>query len=215
MLPSLFAMKSHTKTRWNPGERVEAAEGLILFLLEKGSSVHEANFGLQLVDEKDQNQSRKDQEKAIVSWTSFILSCVVTGEQSQKPIGIILGGGVTRSHYSLVRRLLDDGANILARRRYLGFIGRLSTSTNPVLYVTAFHHDSLFWNANGLQALIDHCDESGTSDAKELLQSCDNGGRWPIHWASAGPGSSECELLEKNLSDRLEAILKLLLTQSP
>lgn len=144
-----------------------------------------------------------------------MLSCGVTDEQLQQPIGTVLGGVVSRGGYSLVKRLLDDGANILARQRYIGHIGRLSKSSNSITGVTAFHLASLFWNANGLKALIDHCGESGVSNAKELLRSCDDGGRWPIHWATAGPGSSECELLENNISDRLEATLKLLLLYSP
>jgi hypothetical protein len=118
----------------------------------------------------------------------------------------------------LIKRLLDEGADTFAKQRYIGDIGNLRRGKDSSLDVTPFHLGSLFWNAEGLQALLDHGssgnDNIAECDTKDLITSRDSIGRLPLYWAAAGP-RNECMLLDDDVSSRIEKIFKLLLANNP
>lgn len=134
-------------------------------------------------------------------------------EDSSQPMqsfGTVLGLASSRAGPALVKRLIEQGANVHAREEY--HLHRSSTLwdvKNPSS-VTALHISSLYWNAEVLQTLLDR---SGRTITEELLY-CDSNGRLPFHWAAAGPGSRECWLPDVKINNRIIDSLKLLCSGS-
>lgn len=126
--------------------------------------------------------------------------------QSMHCFGTVLGRASSRAGPALVKRLIEQGANVHAREEYqLHASSTLWDMENPS-GVTALHISSAYWNSEVLQTLLDY---SGRTALEELL--CrDSNGRLPLHWAAAGPGSWECWLPDEKINKRILDTLKLL-----
>ena len=135
-------------------------------------------------------------------------------EDSSQPkhcYGTVLGRASSRAGPALVKRLIEQGANVHAREEYQPDItSRLCGNRGDPSGVTALHISSAYWNSEVLQTLLDH---SGITASEELL--CrDSYGLLPLHWAAAGPGSWECWLPDEKINKRTLDTLKLLCSGS-
>ncbi|KAJ5757766.1 uncharacterized protein N7511_006460 [Penicillium nucicola] len=134
-------------------------------------------------------------------------------EDSSQPMqsfGTVLGLASSRADPALVKRLIEQGADVHARQEY--DLHRSSTlwDVKPPSGVTALHISSLYWNAAALRTLLDH----GGRTVTEALSCRDSNGRLPFHWAAAGPGSSECWLPDVKINNRIIDTLKILCSGS-
>lgn len=131
-------------------------------------------------------------------------------EDSSQPkhcYGTVLGRASSRAGPALVKRLIEQGADVHAREEYqLDTTSRLEGNRGYPSDVTALHISSAYSNSGVLQTLLDH---SGKTAPKELLYR-DSYGLLPLHWAAAGPGSRECWLPDEKINERILDTLKLL-----
>lgn len=180
-------------------ELIARGEELIYLLLDNGASA-------QAIDlPTDQRQ-----------WASRILcggNAIKNDDESQsfQSFGTALGLASSRASSTLVKRLIDQGANIHVKEQYWYYSSSHFWFDMRIPWnVTSLHISSLYWNAEALQALLDHWGR----DITESLSSRDSNGRLPLHWAAAGPGSHECWLSDVHVKDRIINTLKLVLTGS-
>ena len=128
-----------------------------------------------------------------------------------------LGLAIPHASYRLVRRLIDEGADIHAKQYYChdmtGF-GRAEPED-----VTALHIACLNWNMEGIRALLDH-QRTASNDpdynSVDLLACRDSNGCSPLHWAAAGPEPFDARII----SDGAEvppqvSLFELLLADNP
>lgn len=176
-------------------DRIARGEELMNLLLDRGASAQDAVLSVQRDGDDGQ-------------------------QQQQQPLDTVLGLAVSRASYALVKRLIDEGADANTKQQHThkpvgaGGFGRKKTSPWDV---TALHLGSLFWNAEGVKALLDHHADNSTigHDITDLVSSRDSNGRLPLHWAAAGPGPRECTLPDDEISSRLIDTFKLLLAGNP
>ncbi|KAL3489189.1 ankyrin repeat-containing domain protein [Aspergillus germanicus] len=137
------------------------------------------------------------------------------GGQGQ-PRDSVLGLAVGRASKNSVQYLIDHGADVfLKHQHWHNFAGVIPFSRGKEMAhdVTTLHMASLFWNVDIVEFLLQyhHKGESGHD-----LASCrDTNGRVPLHWASVGPDSNECRLLDEELSTRMSTTFQLLLSAAP
>ncbi|OBT44953.1 hypothetical protein VE00_04698 [Pseudogymnoascus sp. WSF 3629] len=144
-----------------------------------------------------------------------------------QPLGTVLGRAVSRGSYELVRRLLDEGADVHARKQFFcngsgaGFGGWEIFACD----VSALHLGSFYWNAEGIRALLDHRrsasndhdhERENEHDGADLFTCRDSTGRPPLHWASAGPGPHDEYLLpDDTIVPHIVSTFQLLVAGNP
>ncbi|KUL86304.1 hypothetical protein ZTR_08592 [Talaromyces verruculosus] len=131
----------------------------------------------------------------------------------------VLGAAITHASYKLVSRLIAEGAEVHARQRWWDLINPTSL-IHYSLGVTALHIASLFWNLEGIHALVDH---RGDISMAEMVSNADSHGRLPLHWALLGDFHEEDpeeykdnkdEIVSRMMS-RIISNVKLLLEADP
>ena len=169
-------------------DRIIRGEKLIHLLLDGGASVQAV-------------------EPTMFSWSSANKH---DGDESHtlQPFGTVLGLASSRAGYTLMKRLIDQGADIHAKQQYQPATSCTFSSVMEILWnVSVFHISSMFWNTEAIQALLNH----HGGDITESLSCRDSNGRLPLHWAAAGPGSLECWLSDDKINNRIITTLKMLL----
>ncbi|KIN09101.1 hypothetical protein OIDMADRAFT_111204 [Oidiodendron maius Zn] len=124
----------------------------------------------------------------------------------EKPRDTVLTLAISRASSKLVKRLIDEGADVHTKKMHFlndGSFGGLDT----IWDVTPLHIGSFYSNVEGIQTLLDNRG-SGIYIA-DMVSCCDSFGRHPLHWAAGGPSP-----LEFALSNATTTI-KLLLTSNP
>ncbi|KAJ5792444.1 uncharacterized protein N7503_008422 [Penicillium pulvis] len=168
------------------------AEELIHLLLDAGASVQAARAS------------------ATENW---LFGNTYRDEERWKPLqasGTVLGFACSRAGYALIKRLIDQGADIHAKEVYDNERSRIfATGHGNLLSVTALHISSNFWNSAAIQVLFDyyHCGDN----IKKAISCRDSHGRLPLHWAARGPGPCECRLSDDIVNNRIIDTLNLLL----
>lgn len=170
------------------GDRIARGEKLMHLLLDRGASANDA-----IIDQRDDNDG-----------------------QPPQPDDNVLALAVSRASYKLMKRLIDGGADIHARKKHFdsdlggASFGRTKTTARDV---TALHYGSFFRNSEGIQALLDH--RGSDVDIADMVSARDSNGRLPLHWAAAGPGPVDEALLSENdIVPRTVDTFKLLLTRN-
>ncbi|KAE8330635.1 ankyrin repeat-containing domain protein [Aspergillus sergii] len=109
-------------------KRLTRSEQLIDILLDRGASVHDVTMcpGEDIAEVKPQ------------------------------PLHTVLGLAISRAGYKLLKRLVDEGANVHTRQECLGIGGPTFKKKHASFRdTTALHYGSMFWNVEGVQALFD------------------------------------------------------------
>ncbi|OBT75150.1 hypothetical protein VF21_05488 [Pseudogymnoascus sp. 05NY08] len=144
-----------------------------------------------------------------------------------QPLETVLGRAVSRGSYELVRRLLDEGADVHARQLFFcnGSGAGFGGSEIFAFDVTALHLGSFYWNAEGIRALLDHRrsvsndhdhERENEHDGVDLFTCRDSTGRLPLHWASAGPGLHDEYLLpDDTIVPHIVSTFQLLVAGNP
>lgn len=136
-------------------------EDFIYFLLDQGCSVCDSNIYITRSQEDSQSlNSCPELERTV------------------------LGAAIPNASYKLISRLIAEGAEVHARQKWTD---RSSWDRSDRIQdgrgVTALHIASLFWNLEGIHALMDH---HGDRSVAEMFSSADDHGRIPLHWALLG-----------------------------
>ncbi|KAJ5937123.1 ankyrin [Penicillium verhagenii] len=101
----------------------------------------------------------------------------------------VLGAAIRYASHKMVSRLISEGADVHAQQIWRDPTPRdhppidRSDHIEEGGKVTALHIASMFWNLEGIHALLDH---SGDKTVAEMLSSTDDHGRIPLHWALQG-----------------------------
>ncbi|KAH8701832.1 ankyrin repeat-containing domain protein [Talaromyces proteolyticus] len=162
-------------------DRFARSEDLMQLLLDRGASARDSNTTEFFREDYDEYKSQ--------------------------PRDTVLGLAVSRASPSLVKRLIDEGADVHRRDWHL----RMNNSSFGGSYidainVTVLHLASSYWNVGAIKVLLQH-------RGSELLSSSDSIGRLPIHWAAAGPMlHNEYTIPEHEIDSRIIETFKLLLT---
>jgi ankyrin repeat protein len=174
----------------NPIGNISKREDFIYFLLDRGCSVRDSNIYNEQSEEENPDSSNQPPEL----------------EQT------VLGAAIPHASYKMVSRLIAEGAEVHARQRWWGPTNRIRDSKR----VTALHIVSLFWNLEGIHALVDH---RGDVSVAEMVSNADDHGRLPLHWALVGDGDERDRGKGKNNQDeipsRMMNTVKLLLEANP
>ncbi|KAE8410466.1 hypothetical protein BDV36DRAFT_121073 [Aspergillus pseudocaelatus] len=111
----------------------------------------------------------------------------------------------------LVKRLIEQGANIYAREEYTDSRFWFDVDLRDV---TALHYGSIYWNIEGVKALLDYPDDAKIAD---MVSTCDSFGRLSLHWAAIGNDKLELKkyVREDDIAPRNIGIFKILLTANP
>ncbi|RAQ68657.1 hypothetical protein COH20_007423 [Aspergillus flavus] len=168
-------------------KRLTRSEQLIDILLDRGASVHDVTMC-------------PDEDIA---------------EVKQQPLHTVLGLAVSRAGYKLLKRLIDEGANVHTRQECLGIGGPTFKEKHASFRdTTALHYGSMFWNVEGVQALFDL---RGTDvDIADMVSVRDSLGRLPLHWAAAGAGDSDKAIIPDGaIVQRVLDTFELLLVGNP
>lgn len=91
----------------------------------------------------------------------------------------VLTAAIPHASYKLVSRLVAEGADIHARQQWWD----PSWGIGEGRPLTALHIASIFWNLEGMQALMDH---PGELSLRDMVTVADGAGRTPLHWALRG-----------------------------
>lgn len=136
----------------------------------------------------------------------------------------VIGLAVSRAGYKLVRRLLDNRADVNTRQRvytntYMtGFAERDFFARD----ITPLHLASSSWNAEGIRALLDYQYRTANDREREnelydleLFTCRDSNGRIPLHWAAAGNCREDELLLSDAAVQHIVSTLKILVAGNP
>jgi chitinase len=91
-------------------------------------------------------------------------------EQVAQPRDTVLSLAISRASYGLVKRLIDQGADVQSKNWY----HRNHNGLLDAQDVTVLHIGSSYWNVEGIKALLDH-------GGSNLVSSFDSEQRLPIH----------------------------------
>ncbi|KAJ5553315.1 hypothetical protein N7494_002693 [Penicillium frequentans] len=170
-------------------EKVERLEKLIYWLLDSGSSVSdsttfETSYDNSLPEESD-NMPR-------IQYT-------------------VLGKAIPYASYDMVSHLISKGDGVHAFQRWSS--PSQCTGIDYEGDVTLLHIASLFWNLEGIQALIDHYDDIKLI---HMVSKADGDGRLPLHWAITGieDRREEKDNLDEIIS-RMMSTVRILLDAKP
>ncbi|QKX63664.1 uncharacterized protein TRUGW13939_10835 [Talaromyces rugulosus] len=165
--------------KWNI-DRISRAEEFINLLLDRGACAQDSRFPNNDDDMKSQ------------------------------PLETVLGMAISRGSYALVKRLLDQGADPYIKHHFdYNIVMRFGHHHDSFKDVNVLHMAALYWNAEGIKALIDHHTNSYT----DLIFSRDSNGHLPLHYAAVTQSFSECT--RPDISSRLVDTFRLLLGGNP
>ncbi|KAJ5730394.1 ankyrin repeat-containing domain protein [Penicillium malachiteum] len=158
-------------------------------------------------------QPPSEDGEGLVAWSSFILCSGFDSQSPEQPVDDVLSQAVSRAGYGVVKQLIDAGADVHAKHRHLD--QHLFDMNDIHRDSTALHVGSLYWNNEGIQALLDHHHTgSANHSISEMVCSLDGNGRTPLHWAAKGSRLIGCLLPDEELDFRLVRTFKALLAGS-
>ncbi|KAJ6096608.1 hypothetical protein N7486_007354 [Penicillium sp. IBT 16267x] len=167
-------------------ENRERLEKLIYWLLDSGCSVPESN-------------TFENYDKSLPE-----------GSKNVPQIGFtVLGKAIPYASYEMVSHLITKGGGVHTPQAWSGQNTGIQHGEN----VTPLHIASLFWNLEGIQALIDH---RGDIELIHMVSQADSDGRLPLHWAMVGVHDrrEEKDNMDEIIS-RMTSTIKLLLDAKP
>ncbi|GAB1206533.1 hypothetical protein APSETT445_005223 [Aspergillus pseudonomiae] len=128
-----------------------------------------------------------------------------------QPCDTVLSLAISRASYTLVKRLIEQGANVHAKQEHADSRFGFDVDLRDV---TALHYGSIYWNIEGVRALLDH---PGNAKIADMVSVRDSFGMLPLHWAAIGDDTREQErhFREDEILPRYIGILKILLTANP
>ncbi|KAJ5709527.1 ankyrin [Penicillium malachiteum] len=142
-------------------------EEFISFLLDQGWSVRDSNVFVQQ-DFNVDNQIEKT----------------------------VLGAAIRYASQKMVSCLIAEGADVHAQQIWRDHTPmRRSDHIENGAKVTALHIASMFWNLEGIRALLVHPEDETVA---EMISSTDDHGRIPLHWALQGTRDEPHRELNKN-----------------
>ena len=133
----------------------------------------------------------------------------------EQPRKTVLGRAISRASPKLVKRLINQGADVHAKQMLFIQHGRLELA-DPVWDVTPLHVGSFYLNTEGIQLLFDHRD-SGI-DIVDMVSCRDTNGRIPLHFAAVGPrilSKEDYMLLKDDIISHAISTIQLLLAGNP
>jgi ankyrin repeat protein len=126
-----------------------------------------------------------------------------------QPFKTVLGLAISRASPKLVKRLINQGADVHAKQSLYIFHGLLG-QLDRVWDVTPLHVGSFHLNTEGIQVLFDHRDSS--IDIADMVLCRDTNGRIPLHLAA---GSEEHMLPQDDIISHAISTTELLLASNP
>ncbi|CRG86846.1 hypothetical protein PISL3812_03858 [Talaromyces islandicus] len=130
-------------------------------------------------------------------------------DMKSQPLETVLGMAISRGSYALVKRLLDQGADPYIKHHFYRHIVIRFGNHDSFKDVNVLHMAALYWNVEGIKALIDHHTNSFT----DLVFSHDSEGHFPLHYASVTQSFNECT--RPDISSRFVDTFRLLLSGNP
>ncbi|KAJ5987206.1 hypothetical protein N7451_011571 [Penicillium sp. IBT 35674x] len=119
----------------------------------------------------------------------------------------VLGKAIPYASYEMVSHLINKGSGIHVPQTWSSQWTGIDYGEN----VTPLHIASLFWNLEGIQALIDHRDDTKLA---YMVSKADGEGRLPLHWAITGIQDRREEQDDYKIS-RMMSTVKILLDAKP
>ncbi|GAB1196935.1 hypothetical protein APSETT444_006215 [Aspergillus pseudonomiae] len=104
-----------------------------------------------------------------------------------QPCDTVLSLAISRASYTLVKRLIEQGANVHAKQEHADSRFGFDVDLRDV---TALHYGSIYWNIEGVRALLDH---PGNAKIADMVSVRDSFGMLPLHWAAIGDDTREQE----------------------
>lgn len=138
---------------------------------------------------------------------------VIPGANGQ-PYATVLGRAISRASPELLKRLIDEGADVHAKQRY--YILHSPVGQGDYVWdVTPLHVGSFYSNFDGIQVLFDR--RNSGIDIVDMASCCDSLGRLPLHFAAGGSYTFEPDYMfpEDDYESRVVSTIKLLLTSNP
>lgn len=167
-------------------DRISQAEELINLLLDRGACAQDSRYSFGNNDD----------------------------DMNSQPLETVLEMAISRGSSALVKRLLDQGADPYIKHHFVYNILAMRFGHgdhDSFKDVNVLHMAALFWNADGIKALIDHHTNSFTN----LVFSSDSNGHLPLHYAAVSEIVSESEIPDGEISRRLVDTFSLLLSGNP
>ena len=128
--------------------------------------------------------------------------------ESQEPWETVLGLAISRASPALVKRLINQGADMYVKMACISMDRSKITRG-----VTALHIGSQYSNAGGIQVLLDYARGTGGIG---IVQQADGDGHLPLHYAAYGLEDSVCYMLEEEeIVPHVTATIELLLRADP
>ncbi|KAE8132407.1 ankyrin repeat-containing domain protein [Aspergillus pseudotamarii] len=118
-----------------------------------------------------------------------------------QPRNTVLSLAISRASYKLVKRLIEQGANVHAKQEHVDARFGFKTDLRDV---TALHYGSIYWNIEGVRALLDHPGNAKIADMVSVRDTIGDDTR-----------EQERYFREDEILPRYIDILKILLTANP
>ena len=138
-----------------------------------------------------------------------VLPCAWASPKDGQPCKTVLGLAICRASPKLVKRLINQGADVHAKQSLSIMHGPLG-QLDRVWDVTPLHVSSFYLNTEGIQVLFDHRDNS--IDIADMVLCHDTNGRIPLHLAA---GSEEHILPQDDIISHAISTTELLLASNP
>ncbi|KAB8255516.1 ankyrin repeat-containing domain protein [Aspergillus pseudonomiae] len=118
-----------------------------------------------------------------------------------QPCDTVLSLAISRASYTLVKRLIEQGANVHAKQEHADSRFGFDVDLRDV---TALHYGSIYWNIEGVRALLDHPGNAKIADMVSVRDTIGDDTR-----------EQERHFREDEILPRYIGILKILLTANP
>ncbi|KAJ6102631.1 hypothetical protein N7486_005058 [Penicillium sp. IBT 16267x] len=178
--------ETHILAREKARENRERLEKFIYWLLDSGCSVPESN-------------TFENYDKSLPEGSENVSQIRFT----------VLGKAIPSASYEMVSHLITKGGGVHTPQAWSAQLTGIEYGWN----VTPLHIASLFWNLEGIQALIDH---RGDIELNHMVSQADSEDRLPLHWALIGieDRREERDNMDEIIS-RMTSTIKLLLDAKP
>ncbi|RFU34748.1 hypothetical protein B7463_g1600, partial [Scytalidium lignicola] len=133
-----------------------------------------------------------------------------------QPRDTVLSLAIAGGSPGLLKRLIEEGADVQAKKMHVFSNHNLFGGYDPIWDVTILHISSFYFNTEGIQALFDYYRDNNI-DITDMVSCYDTLGRLPLHWAVWGPDFFQEEYMyhEDDIVLRAIRTIKLLLAGNP
>ena len=106
----------------------------------------------------------------------------------KQPRDTVLTLAISQASSKLVKRLIDEGADIYTKKMHF-FNDGLFGGSDTIWDVTPLHIGGFYSNVEGIRTLLDN--RGSGIHVADIVSCRDSLGRLPLHWAAGGPGPLE------------------------